>query len=70
MVIWDSISTTQTATTNTDILICMVQASNNGNLGRMDNNSLNKTKRCIMFNTENITLKNIVLSVNENLGNT
>ena len=70
LVMWDSVSTNQTATTNTDILICMVQASNNVNLGRMDNNNLNPTKRCIMFNTANIPLTDIVLRVHATLGNT
>lgn len=70
LVMWDSVSTTQTSTTSADILVCMVQVSNNGNLGRMDNNSLNPTKRCIMFNTENIPLTDIALRVHATLSNT
>ena len=70
LVMWDSIATNQTSTTSTDILICVAQASNNSNLGRMDNNDLNPTKRCIMFNTANVPLTDIVLRVHATLGNT
>lgn len=70
LVMWDNVSTTQTSTTSTNILICVVQVSNNVNLGGMDNNSLNPTKRCIMFNTENIPLTDIALRVHATLGNT
>lgn len=70
LVMWDSITATQTSTTSTDILICVAQASNNSNLGRMDNNDLNPTKRCMMFNTANIPLTDIVLRIHATLGNT
>lgn len=70
LVMWDSVATNQTSTTSTDILICVAQASNNSNLGRMENNDLNPTKRCIMFNTANIPLTDIVLRVHATLGNT
>ena len=70
LVMWDSVATNQTSTTSTDILICVAQASNNSNLGRMDNNDLNPTKRCMMFNTGNVPLTDIVLRVHATLGNT
>lgn len=70
LVMWDNVSTTQTSTTSTNILICVVQVSNNVNLGGMDNNSLNPTKRCIMFNTGDIPLTDIALRVHATLGNT
>lgn len=70
LVMWDSLTTTQTSTTQQEILICVVDNINNVKLGGINEDSKCLTKRSIVFDTGNRDLSQIVLRIHATLSNT
>ena len=70
LVMWDSLTTTQTSTTQQEILICVVDITNNVKLGGINEDSKCPTKRSIIFDTGSRDLSQIVFRVHATMSNT
>ena len=70
LVMWDSLTTTQTSTGQQEILVCVVDITNNVKLGGINEDSKCPTKRSIIFDTGSRDLSQIVFRVHATMSNT
>lgn len=69
LVMWDSITTTQTSTSNQEILVCATSVQDNARLGGINEDEKCPTLRSIIFDTRDKDLSQIVLRIHATLSN-
>ena len=69
LVMWDSITTTQTSTSNQEILVCAVSVQGNVRLGGINEDEKCPTLRSIIFDTRDKDLSQIALRIHATLSN-
>ena len=69
IVMWDSLTTTQTSTTQQDILICAVCIVGNSRLGGINEDAKCPTLRSIIFDTRDKPLNEIAIRIHASMSN-
>ena len=69
LVMWDSITTTQTATTQQEILVCVVSTQDNVKLGGINEDEKCPTLRSIIFDTRDKDLSQIAFRIHASMSN-
>ena len=69
IVMWDSLTTTQTATTQQEILVCVVSTQDNVKLGGINEDEKCPTLRSIIFDTRDKDLSQIAFRIHASMSN-